>query len=145
MYWDDEFALGEYDQKGWSIWSELSETVALWQSTYEEYWGFEDAEKPEAFSDKAHASYVQQYENAETILKMATSLTLSINRAKPLTLTESQVREVRNFLRAHQDSAVVRDRIALSLAKQVVARVDKAEQRAFRLIGLLLGRPLAER
>ena len=74
MYWDDEFALKEYDKPGWDIWPELLDCQDLWSDTYRSYWGLDTDPAPSHLTDTQWESAKATDGLAEVTLKMALAL-----------------------------------------------------------------------
>lgn len=146
MYWDDNFAFEEYGARGWSIWAELRDVVAQWEGTYQDYWAL-GKKAAEHLTEEQARETKSSHAIAKAMLKMIRALTVA-GAADPgmaINLTTSNLKWIRKVLRAQKDSAVVSDWIALELAKDFVAQIDGASDRAFRLLGVLQGRTISDR
>jgi len=147
VIWDDEEALYQFGEKDWSIWTELPYVVSLWEDTYKEYWGLDRTECPEGTDAAAWTEHKRQHEFAATMLKMiaALSVTGAAEDGRDLTLTKSQLKWIRDLLRAHSKSSLIRDRIGFLLAHEFTEQVSGATDRALRLLGIVIGRSLSDR
>lgn len=146
MYWDDDFAFEEYDTTGWSIWAELRDVVAQWEGTYRDYWALGKKRGGHLTEEQARDAK-SSHAIAQAMLRMIKALTIAgaADQGKAINLTTSNLKWIRKVLRAQKDSAVVSDWIGLELAKDFVAQIDGASDRAFRLLGVLQGRTISDR
>ena len=147
MYWDEDFALNEYGGDDWSIWTQLSEVIDLWEQTYRRYWALDGRTYGDHLSAELAQHAASADKNAMVILRMVRSLTLG-GAAQPgqsFSVSSDSLARIRNFLRDEGKLPVIFDRVSLELAKEYTAQVDGATERAFRLLGVLQGRTISDR
>lgn len=142
MTFADDQARDEYDMEGWSIWSQLSDTVQQWREVHRDYWGLDSKIKPDALSEEDWKRNLRYDANAETILKMIMSLSLEgglpAGNTLSFSMTHDRLKELRPFLKLHTDISLIRDRISLDLADHFSEQAVDADKRALRLLGLLM-------
>jgi hypothetical protein len=128
--------------EGWSIWSQLLDTVQQWREVHREYWGLDSKLKPEGVSDEEWERNLRYEANAETLLKMIMSLSVEggmpAGKRLSLPMTRNRLKELRPFLKLHADISLIRDRISLDLADHFGEQAVDADKRALRLLGLLM-------
>lgn len=146
MYWDDEQALEDYGEAGWSIWDELVASIANWKDTYREYWGLGTYVRPEEHSEEVHKVSKFDHELAGIILKGVSSLTLAgASENADVNVTANNLKWLRKALREKKASPVVRDWVGLQLAEEAIQQASSSTDRAFRLLGVIQGRRLSDR
>lgn len=147
MYWDDEFALDEYDAADWSIWPQLRETVHLWRQTYKEYWGLDEGTPSDHVTESLVRDAKAAHQLAGLMLRMIKALTIawSVEPGESVNLSSDDLASLRKGFRAQKNHPVVKDRIALELATEFTEQISGADDRAFRLVGLLQGRSISDR
>jgi len=145
MHPSRDHALEAYNQKNWSVWRELEDSVEFWRDIYLTYWELGGSNRPSYLPDVDSESVSFQHSMAPKILRMARTLSISAARedGQPgAELTKSEESWLRVVLGDVSKSPVVRDYVALEVADAVLSRLNGAEERAIKLVSLVRGRGL---
>lgn len=147
MYWDDEFAMAEYCEPSWDIWSELAETAHLWYETYREHWGVERYSQPEYLSDDEWTEAKRSDQLAAKLYEAALALNLFVVASEPpkTQVKEENLKPLRDLLRSIGKTTQVRDRLGLALASDAMDQLAGSSDRCLRLLGILRAQNMSPR
>jgi hypothetical protein len=147
MYWDDDFAMQEYSQLSWDIWTELADTTNLWYQTYKEHWGLENYDQPEYLTDDEWKEARRNDEVAARLYRVALALNLfEIADEPPKTpMKEENLKALRDLLRTIGKTTQIRDRFSLTLAADAMDQLTGSSDRCLRLLGILRAQSMSRR
>lgn len=144
---DEEAALDEYGGGAWSIWGEFRYQVSLWNDIYLIYWGLGKGEPREGLDESLQKLARSQHSVANVALKMIRSLSLSAaaENRESVNPTASDLKFLRKLFRDFSKTPVAKDWVGLQLADDITKELLGADDRAFRLLGVMQGKSLSSR
>lgn len=147
MYWDDEYALGEYAELSWDLWRELGECRFQWLETYVEYWGLRTKTRPEHLTEKQWKTAKANDLIATAVYRMAVALTVqgAAPAGRKVEFGNEEWKRMRKALRVYSKGPQIIDRLGLEIADEALGQLEGSTRRAVRLISLIRGRGLSAR